>query len=172
MRKGFPETYDLAALTSALERLRQGSATIPVYSHILYEADPALARTLERPDILIVEGLALGLDRTPGEAHGSLIDTLIYIHAAEADLEAWYVARFLDLWAAAEHDEASFYRQFRGLDRAGVESLAHAVWAGINLPNLREHIAAVRASADLVVSKGADHEVVGIEGASLREGAE
>jgi hypothetical protein len=53
--------------------------------------------------------------------------------------------------------------------RAGVESLAHAVWAGINLPNLREHIGAVRASADLVVSKGADHEVVGIKRASLGE---
>jgi type I pantothenate kinase len=169
MRKGFPETYDLSALTLALGQLRRGAATIPIYSHTLYEADPALARTLERPDILIIEGLALGLERTPGETHGALIDTLIYIDAAEQDLEAWYVARFLGLWAAAEHDETSFYRQFRTLDRAGVESLAHAVWAGINLPNLREHIGAVRASADLVVSKGADHEVVGIKRASLGE---
>jgi type I pantothenate kinase len=33
------------------------------------------------------------------------------------------------------------------------------VWTGINLPNLRQHIAPVRGHADLVVVKAADHAV-------------
>jgi type I pantothenate kinase len=36
------------------------------------------------------------------------------------------------------------------------------VWTGINLPNLRQHIAPVRQEADLVVVKAADHGVTRI----------
>jgi type I pantothenate kinase len=107
-----------------------------------------------------VEGLALGLDRPSAAGAVSLIDCLIYIDAAEADLEAWFVARFMGLWEAAAADPASFYARFRSLDRAGAEALARAVWLGINLPNLRENIAPVRALADVVVVKGPDHALV------------
>jgi type I pantothenate kinase len=157
LRKGFPETYDLAALAAALQGVRTGPVTIPGYSHSTYDVDPAAARTLSPPDILLVEGLALGLDRpsTPGLA--SLVDCLVFIDAAEADLETWFVTRFMALWEAAAEDPSSFYTRFRDRDRA--EALAHMVWTGINLPNLRQHIAPVRGHADLVVVKAADHAV-------------
>ena len=49
-----------------------------------------------------------------------------------------------------------------------VGTLATDVWHGVNLPNLRQHIAPVRALADLVVLKGADHAILDIaEGAGL-----
>jgi type I pantothenate kinase len=38
------------------------------------------------------------------------------------------------------------------------------VWSGINLPNLRDHIAPVRAHADLIVEKAADHALRRITG--------
>ena len=47
-------------------------------------------------------------------------------------------------------------------DDAGRRDFARRVWEGINLPNLREHIAPVRAYADLVVVKAADHAVTRI----------
>jgi type I pantothenate kinase len=156
-RKGFPESYDLAALTAALAGVRAGPAAFPAYSHITF--DPIPGRTLDRPAALLIEGLALGLSRPPS-ADG--IDCLIYLDAAEADLEAWFVARFVAFWEEAEHDPASFYRRFRHLDLAGVTGVARQVWAGINLPNLREHIAPVRDYADLVVVKGADHAILDV----------
>jgi type I pantothenate kinase len=159
-RKGFPETYDLAALAAALAAVRQGPARFPAYSHVTYDLDPAADRTLDKPDILIIEGLALGLDRPP---RPGAIDCLVYLDADEAHLEAWFVARFLEFWEAAESDPASFYARFRTFDRPGAEALARAVWAGINLPNLIGHISPVRAHADLVVVKGADHEILEIE---------
>ncbi len=58
-RKGFPETYDGETFRSVLAAIRRGAAEIPVYSHALYDVDPALARRLDRPDVLIVEGLGL-----------------------------------------------------------------------------------------------------------------
>ena len=37
--------------------------------------------------------------------------------------------------------------------------VAESAWAAINLPNLREHIAATRVNADIVATKDADHGV-------------
>jgi type I pantothenate kinase len=156
-RKGFPESYDLAAMAAALAAVRQGPADFPAYSHVTF--DPIPGRRLDRPSALLIEGLALGLSR-PSIADG--IDCLIYLDAAETELETWFVDRFLTFWEAAEHDPASFYQRFRQLDRHGVTEVARQVWAGINLPNLRDHIAPVRPFADLVVVKGPDHAIVEI----------
>jgi type I pantothenate kinase len=153
-RKGFPETYDGAALRAALAAIRLGPALFPTYSHVLYDIDPALARRLERPDVLIVEGLGLH------EGAAALgLDALIYLDANEAHIEAWYEERFIDLWRAAETDPTSFYARFRHMDEAQTRALAGQVWRAINLPNLREHIARGRDVADIVVRKGADHQI-------------
>ena len=157
-RKGFPESYDTAGLQAALAAIRTGPARFPAYSHVTYDIDPALARTIEPPDVLIVEGLGLAID------HGPLIDALVYLDADEADLEAWFTERLIGLWAAAEHDPASFYARFRHLDEAGARGFAKMVWDGINLPNLRDHITAARDLADIVIRKGSDHAIAAIGG--------
>lgn len=157
-RKGFPESYDTAGLQAALAAIRRGPARFPAYSHVTYDIDPALARTLDPPDVLIVEGLGLAID------HGPLIDTLIYLDADEADLEAWFTERFIGLWTAAEHDPTSFYARFRNLDEAGARGFAKMVWEAINLPNLREHIVAARDLADIVIRKGPGHAIEAIDG--------
>ena len=161
--KGFPVSYDTEGLRSALSSVRSGATVFPGYSHVTYDVEPSLARTLDRPDILIIEGLNLRLE-APGAPR--LIDALIYLDAEEADLEAWFVARFMGLWAAAETEPASFYARFRSMDAAQAEGFARMVWTGINLRNLREHIVHARAEADLVVRKGPDHGIVGVEARS------
>jgi type I pantothenate kinase len=153
LRKGFPESFDTGALATALDQARAGPVMFPGYSHVSYEVDPSLSRRIVRPPVLIVEGLGLG-------PHRRAIDALIYLDAEEADLEAWFVARFMGLWAAAEQDKTSFYARFRGMDLAAATGFARSVWAGINLPNLREHISAQRELADIVVRKGPDHAIV------------
>ena len=162
-RKGFPESYDTAALRQALTQVRQGPADFPGYSHVTYDVDPALLRRIDRPDVLIIEGLSLDLDRGSTEAGPRLVDCLIYLEADEADIEHWFVARFLGLWAAAEHDPTSFYARFRGLDCDQTAALARTVWNQINLPNLREHIAKAADVADIIVRKRRDHSIEAVE---------
>jgi type I pantothenate kinase len=157
-RKGFPESYDIEAMRAALTAIRRGAARFPGYSHITYDIDPALSRSLEQPGVLIVEGLSLHAD------HGGLIDALIYLDADEADLEAWFTERLIGLWRAAEHDPASFYARFRHLDEPGARDFARMVWGVINLPNLRDHIVQARTLADIVVRKGPDHAIQAIGG--------
>ena len=58
-RKGFPESYDLTRLLNFLAEVKSGRERIeaPVYSHLVYDVLPDQAIVIERPDIVIVEGL-------------------------------------------------------------------------------------------------------------------
>ena len=157
LRKGFPESYDLAAMRAALSAARTGVASIPAYSHSLYDIDPALSRTIVQPDILLVEGLGFA-PTDAGEEITDALDRLVYLDAEEADLEHWFLERFMRLWHAAPEDPASFYNNFRHMSEAEARDFARtAVWEGINLPNLRNHISRVRPRADILVHKARDH---------------
>ena len=150
LRKGYPETYDTAALAAAIAAIREGAADFPGYSHSLYDVDPALTRRLERPDVLIVEGL--GLDGAP-------VDVLIYIDAAAEDLERWYIERFMDLWRKGRTDSQSFYARFSGMTPEQAEAFGRQVWREVNLPNVSRHVAPLREAADIVVGKSSDHGI-------------
>lgn len=155
-RKGCPETYDLGRLEALVASARDGRTLleVPLYSHERYDvlADP---ERIDRPDVLVVEGV-VALQRP-------FADLGIYVHADEADVIAWYVARFQGLVRAAGDDPTSFYRGWVDLDDAAVADLARAVWDGVNRPNLHEHIAPTRAAADVVVHKGSDHRILSVE---------
>ena len=163
LRKGFPESYDLDGMKAALAGVREGPTRFPAYSHTTYDVDPALAREVATPDVLIVDGLGLSVDLGVAADGRRLIDVLIYLDADEADLELWFTERLLGLWRAAEHDPTSFYARFRHLDEASARAFAAGVWQAINLPNLRDHIAPGRALADIVVRKRRDHAIATID---------
>lgn len=158
LKKGYPESYDAAALAALPVAIRHGPVTVPGYSHIIYDVDPALARTIAPPDILILEGLGFA-----GPVAATL-DTLVYLDAAEADLEHWFLERFMAFWHAAADDPTSFYVRFRNLDAAAARDFGRMVWQTINLPNLRAHIAPLQAHADLVVAKARDHALALVRG--------
>lgn len=156
LKKGYPETFDAEGLIGAIEQARSGPIVAPQYSHTTYDIDPTLSRTIVPGDVLIFEGL--GFSPLPdGRSIAPLVDMLIYIDANEADLEAWYTARFMDLWRQAEHDPSSFYARFRSMSEPETEAFARSVWERINLPNLRDHIVRARSTADVIVRKSADH---------------
>lgn len=161
-QKGFPPSYDTKALHAALAAVRTGKAVFPTYSHVSYDIDPALARTVNAPDILIVEGLNLHHRAATPDAPDPL-DLLIYLDADEALIEAWFMARFMGLYDAAERDPNSFYARFRPMGREATRGIAKTVWDQVNLKNLRENIILARAGADLIVRKGEGHEIVSVE---------
>jgi type I pantothenate kinase len=163
LRKGFPETYDTKALRAALTAIRLGRATFPSYSHTIYDVDPALARTIVAPDVLIVEGLGLESDHGADAAGRPLINALIYLDAEPEHIEAWFTARILELMLAAKDDPSSFYARFLDMDEPARRAFARTVWERINLPNLTEHIVAAKGIADIVVTKQPDHMIAAIE---------
>ena len=165
-RKGFPESYDRTALISFLASVKAGNphAKAPVYSHVTYDIVPDTYIDVDRPDILIVEGL--NVLQPPRSAPGSIsvavsdyFDFSIYVDADEKHIEQWYVERFLKLRATAFTREDSFFKTYASLTDTEAVSTAHMVWSAINLPNLRENIQPTRERATLIFTKGADHRV-------------
>jgi len=162
MRKGFPESYDVPALRQAIAAIKRGERVVlPLYSHVTYDIDTEHTHTVERPAIVILDGLHLAQVEQPGVPR--LIDCLIYLDAAEEVIERWFCDRLVPLMAAGVDDPKSFYYAFRAMGPDERRTFARRVWQGINLPNLREHIVKDRAAADLVLHKAADHRIVAAE---------
>jgi type I pantothenate kinase len=143
-RKGFPESYDQAALDQFVVALKSGAAPlrVPLYSHVRYDIVDE-EQLIDRPDVVILEGLQSIRDG---------VDLAIYLDAAEELLETWFLDRLL----ALRQDPQSFLHAYA---EDALLPLAKEVWRTINLPNLREHIAPLRERAGVVVEKGEDHAV-------------
>ena len=173
-RKGFPESYDLTRLLTFLLEVKSGRDRIaaPVYSHLIYDVLTDQEIVLEKPDIVIVEGLnVLQPAKLPkdGEAIpfvSDFFDFSVYIDAAEDLIETWYVERFLRLRQTAFRDPASYFHRYATLSEDEARATGLSIWRTINLPNLRENILPTRQRADLILQKGADHAV---ETVSLRK---
>jgi type I pantothenate kinase len=167
-RKGFPESYDLTKLLNFLAEVKSGKARVeaPVYSHLVYDVLPGQALSIERPDIVMVEGLnVLQPAKLPkdGEAIpfvSDFFDFSIYIDADADLIEDWYVERFLRLRQTAFRDPASYFHRYAKLSEDEARETGLAIWRAINLVNLTENILPTRQRADLILRKGADHAVV------------
>jgi len=172
-KKGFPESYDLPALLRFLSDIKAGRRPVraPVYSHLTYDVTPNRWIEIDRPDILIVEGLNVleaGAPPKGGKAIpyvSDFFDFSIYLDADEDLLQSWYVDRFLTLRGTAFRDPKSYFHRYSTLsDQEAVET-ATSIWNRINLVNLHENILPTRQRADLILKKGGSHL---IEDVSLR----
>jgi type I pantothenate kinase len=166
-RKGFPESYDLPALLAFLSDIKAARPRVvaPVYSHLTYDIVPGETIAVERPDILIVEGLNV-LQTSPLPRDGRAVpyvsdffDFSVYIDADEDVLEGWYIDRFLRLRDTAFRDPASYFHRYASISEAEATEIAKGLWNRINLVNLRENILPTRPRADLILEKSATHRV-------------
>jgi type I pantothenate kinase len=166
-RKGFPESYDGMALIRFLSDVKAGKHNVvaPVYSHLVYDVVPGETITVDRPDILIVEGLNVLLpNRLSREDKmipfvSDFFDFSVFLHADEALLEKWYVARFMRLRETAFRDPRSYFHKYADLGDDAARAIAHAIWTRINLVNLQENILPTRPRASLLLTKGASHRI-------------
>jgi type I pantothenate kinase len=111
--------------------------------------------------VLIVEGLNV-LQPPASSARiavSDLFDFTIYVDARTADIERWYVERFLRLQRGAFTDPESYFHRYATLSEPEAIARAKGIWAEINGPNLEQNVLPTRARADLVLRKGADHSV-------------
>jgi type I pantothenate kinase len=159
-RKGFPESYDRRALLRFVTDVKSGADRVsaPVYSHLAYDILPGEEQVVEKPDILIIEGLNV-LQPGPRLTVSDLFDFSIYVDANNADIEHWYVERFLELRHTAFADPASHFHHFAGLPDDEARTEARHLWRTINEPNLVENIKPTRPRATLVLRKESDHSI-------------
>ncbi len=166
-RKGFPESFDRRAVLKFLSDIKAGKRPVraPIYSHFKYDVMPDEFVTVDRPDILIFEGLNVlqvndlprGGDSVPFVS--DFFDFSIYIDAGEELIRHWYVERFMRLRETAFADPNSYFHRYSKIGGDKALKKATELWEEINLLNLHENILPTRPRADLILHKDADHKV-------------
>jgi type I pantothenate kinase len=170
-KKGFPESYDGTKLLSFVSDVKAGERNVraPVYSHVTYDIVPGESVIIDRPDILILEGLnVLSANRPARDGRAipfvsDFFDFSVYLHAPEKDLEKWFISRFMRLRDTSFRDPQSYFKKYAGLDDALAETTARDIWTTINLRNLRENILPTMPRASLVLTKGPSHIIEEVE---------
>jgi type I pantothenate kinase len=166
-RKGFPESFDTARLLNFLHEVKSGKQNVaaPVYSHFHYDIIPGQMNVVDRPDILIVEGLnvlqpaRLPKDGTAIPFVSDFFNFSIYLDADAEVIEAWYVTRFMRLRQIAFRDPAAYFHRYALLTPDEARAKALEIWRSINERNLYENILPTRQRARLILRKGRDHRI-------------
>lgn len=160
-RKGFPESYDRAALLDFVSRAAAGEEhlEIPVYSHIRYDIVEGERRVIDRPDILIVEGLNVLQAGDVGAFVSDYFDFSIFVDADVDDIKRWYIERFLTLQQTAFTQPDAYFRRYSQLTHDEAVDVAEEIWNEINEVNLVENILPTRDRASLILEKAPDHSV-------------
>jgi len=165
-RKGFPESYDTRRLLTFLREIKSGAAEVkaPVYSHVVYDIVGDEHVIVERPDILILEGLnVLQVSAMGTEFVSDYFDFSIYVDADESDILDWFIARFMKLRESVFRDPSSFFQHYAALSDEEAVAVATGIWKDINGLNLRENIEPTRERASLILRKAADHRVADVK---------
>jgi len=162
-RKGFPESYDVRRLVRFMADLKSGTAEVcaPVYSHLTYDVVEGESHYVRQPDIVIVEGLNVlqtGTGRAPMFV-SDFFDFSIYVDANEADIEQWYIERFLTLRETVFRNPSSYFHRYAALTPDEAVDTARTLWQTINLVNLHQNVLPTRERAHLILEKGRDHAV-------------
>lgn len=164
-KKGFPESYDVGQLLRFLSDIKSGLGSVraPIYSHLTYDVVEGEYTAIDRPDILVFEGINVLQTRDLPEDGAAVpvvsdfFDFSIYIDADEMLIHKWYVDRFMRLRETAFRNPDSFFHRYSQLTDDAALEIAEGLWANINLKNLRENILPTRPRADLILHKGTNH---------------
>ena len=97
--------------------------------------------------------------KAPATFVSDYFDFSIYVDADPADLEQWYLERFLTLQRTAFRRPHAYFNRYAHLSESEARSIAESIWRQINLKNLRENILPTRERANLILEKASDHRV-------------
>lgn len=152
-QKGFPQTYNMAALTQLIMRFQAGelSAEIPCYAQELADIHPEKKQRITKPDILIIEGVvALQLEQP---------DFKIYLDADVTNIKTWYLARTLEMTARAKNDPKSWRYQYAQMPIESFSQLVMTVWDETNQVNLDQYIEPSSVHANAIVRLDKNHDI-------------
>lgn len=163
-KKGFPVSYDTSKLIRFLADVKSGKSnvTAPIYSHLTYDIILDEFNVVDKPDILILEGLNVlqtGNNKTNQTFVSDFVDFSIYVDAEEKLLKEWYIKRFLKFRESAFNDPNSYFKHYASLSKEEAVATASKIWDEINGLNLNQNILPTRERANLILKKGENHQV-------------
>ena len=162
-RKGFPESYQVNTLLQFLIDVKSGKEkiSVPVYSHLLYDIAPNEFSIVEKPDILILEGLNILQTSVPNASLfvSDFLDFSIFVDAEVDVLRKWYVNRVMKFSQTAFLNKKSYFHYITKMSADEIKQFAEKIWQDINEVNLIQNILPCRDRAKLILKKDSRHAV-------------
>ena len=165
-KKGFPESYDVNSLFKFLSKVKNSQEKVyaPIYSHQVYDVLPSEQFSVDRPDILILEGINVLQEQKikedkPDTIFSDFFNFSIFIDARENYLSEWFLKRFLSLRSEAVNNKDDYFHKYASISDSDAISMAKTIWEKINLKNLNENILPTKKNADLILKKNKDHKI-------------
>jgi type I pantothenate kinase len=87
------------------------------------------------------------------------LDFSLYVDADSAQIQEWYVNRFMKFREGAFAKPGSYFSHYTLLNDQEAVDKAQNIWKSINGLNLEQNILPTRERAHLILRKGADHMV-------------
>ena len=161
-KKGFPESYDMHRLITFMGDVKSGvrNIKVPKYCHQIYDIVPDEYENIDRPDILIVEGInTLQLPANEKIYASDFFDFSFFVDAEAENIEKWYLQRFGVLVDTAFKNPNDYYYKFSRMNRMDALEYAKGVWKEINYRNLVDNILPTRFRADAIIHKTTYHYI-------------
>lgn len=166
-RKGFPESYDVNALMQFLVDVKSGKDNVkaPIYSHQSYDVIPDEFITVDKPDILILEGLNIlqSGPQKPGQQSAVFVsdffDFSIFVDADVDVIKKWYVNRVVKFSQTTFKNSKAHFHYLSKMNPEEVQKFAERVWTDINELNLLQNILPFRDRAQLILKKDVNHAI-------------
>lgn len=170
-KKGFPESFDIKALIDFVAAIKSGKKSVssPIYSHLTYDILPNQTLAVEKPDIVILEGLnvlqtAINYPDHPHRVFVSdFVDFSIYVDADTDLLKQWYIQRFLKFREGAFTDPDAYFHSYSKMSKPEAIAIASKIWDEINGINLQENIQPTKNRANLILNKATNHQVSSVK---------
>lgn len=166
-RKGFPESYDLNALLQFLQQIKSGKEQVkaPVYSHQTYDVIPGQYIEVNKPDIVILEGLNIlqtGIAK-PGQQPAIFVsdffDFSIFVDADIHVIQQWFVDRVIKFSETTFRDPKAHFHYVSKMNPEEIAQFAKRVWCETNEVNWYQNILPYRERAQLILKKDVTHAV-------------
>ena len=166
-RKGFPESYDVNALLKFLIDVKSGKNLVkaPVYSHQSYDIISNELIEVNKPDILIMEGLNIlqtGLQKSRQASSlfvSDFFDFSIFVDAETDVIKQWYVDRVVKFSQTTFCNPQAHFHSLSKINPHEVKVFAEKIWHDINEVNLLQNILPCRDRAHLILKKDKNHAV-------------
>ena len=134
-----------------------------MYPHAAYGILPGQRQSVQRPGVLIPEGINVLQPAPPGAlALAGFFDLSVYAGARADHIRRWFPSRLHALRDTAFTGPQSPFRTLTRVSTAEADAFGTLIWKTINEVSLIENIQPTRARATLVLHKRADHSVTRI----------
>ncbi|QHG92423.1 type I pantothenate kinase [Coxiella endosymbiont of Amblyomma sculptum] len=166
-KKGFPESYDMLHFLQILNSIKSGKrkVLIPIYSHLYYDVVPNKYAIIDRPDIIIFEGLNLLQIFTRKSDHSSecfvsdFFDFFLVVDAKIEIIKNWYIDRILNFWRGPFKSPNAYFHCLTSYSKKEVVRFAEKIWKETNEANFFKNILPFKYHAQLILEKTDDHSV-------------